>query len=201
MLKKSIALVVFSISLGITAFAQNARETNAKFKDAQQPAVTADYMAESDLVEDWLKHRLDKEGFGRKSSEKGYDVYKGVSWGRVSSEKLDIYVKVDGKKGKSNVTMMVAKGYDNFVSGAKDGALISKVQDFLNQFGGYVASNQSLLTKEALLKTMEEENKKLLKEKEVREKEMVEFNTILTQKQAAINTEKLQIEELKKGLK
>jgi hypothetical protein len=200
MIRKSIALLGVALMLSASLYAQNARETTAKFKDNPQAAVTADYLADEDFVKEALKEKLAKEGFGKKSSESGYDAYKATNWGRVSSEKLDVYIKVDGRKGKSTVTILAAKGYDNFVSGSKDASLIGKVQEFLNSFNGYVKAKRSLIAQEELVKEMDEENKKMLKEKEELEKKIVEFNTTLTQKQALINTEKLKIEEIKKGL-
>lgn len=200
MLKKSIALVVLTLGLGFSAMAQNARETNVKFNDNQQSAIVADYAADEDFVAEVLKERLVKEGFGKKSSEKGFDAYKATNWGRVSSDKLDIYIKVNGKKGKSTVTMLLAKGYDNFVSSGKDAALVGKAQEFMNSFGAYLKTRIDLQTQEELVKKMEAENLKLMKEKEEMEKKMVEFNTSLSQKQATLTTEKLKIEEIKKGL-
>lgn len=200
MLKKSIVLVVLALGLGCNAMAQNARETSVKFNDNQQSAIVADYTADEEFVAEVLKERLAKEGFGKKSSEKGFDAYKATNWGRVSSDKLDIYIKVDGKKGKSTVTMLMAKGYDNFVSSGKDASLINRAQDFMNSFGSYLKTRTDLKTQEELVKKMEVENLKMLKEKEEMEKKMVEFNTGLSQKQATLTTEKLKIEEIKKGL-
>lgn len=184
----------------MTAMAQNAREINVKFKNAQQPAVIADFMADDDFVEDALKEKLATEGFGKKSSESGFQSYKAVQWGRVSSEKLDVYIKVDGKKGKSTVTILAAKGYDNFISSAKDASATGKIQEFLNSFSTYVNTRKSIATQESMVKKMEDENAKLVKSKEEFEKKLVDMNSAISQKQAQINTEKLKIEELKKSL-
>jgi hypothetical protein len=199
-MKKILMLAAMAVVLQSAAFAQNAREATAKFKDNNQVAVVADFMADADLVEEAMKERLAKEGFGKRSSESGYDAYKGTAWGRVSSEKLDVYIKIAGKKGKSTVTMLVAKGYDNFVSSSKDATVVSGVKDFLNSFGNYVATRKGVMDGEALIKKMEEAQAKMMKEKEALEKKVVEQNTLIQQSQAEMNTQKLKIDELKKSL-
>lgn len=189
------------------ADAQNARETTVKFKDKLQPAIEANYQADENFTEESLKEKLAKEGFGKRSSESGYDAYKATNWGRVSPDKLDIYVKVKGRRGNTTVTMLQAKGYDNFVSGAKDAALVNKVQDFLNSFGNYLRLRKAVLQEEDVVKKMDAEQKKLgdesadmVKQREDLEKKMAENKSAMTQRQVALDTEKAKLEDLKKQM-
>ena len=207
MIKKSyvVAAVAALFLSASVSFAQNARETTAKFKDNLQPAITASYVADPDFVESSLKEKLAKDGFGKRSSESGYDAYKATFWGRVSSDKLDIYMKVNGKRGNATVTMLLAKGYDNFVSGNKDAALVSKVQDFLNSFADYLKTKQAIMQQEDVVKKMDAEQKKLndesadlVKQREALEKKMAENKASSTQKQAMLDAEKAKLEDIKK---
>lgn len=111
-------------------FAQ--QETTVKYNSIDATAFTMSLDAEkenvSNSIEDYLKNT-----FGVKSaSSKGYRVFKGVSWPEVSSEKLDVYYKVDGRKSKSTVTMLVSKGYDNFISNQSDAQAAAGLKNFLS---------------------------------------------------------------------
>lgn len=118
----------------VVAFSQNAKEIKVKLMKDDQPALIATYNAPKDVVEDAIKDRFDKANFGKRKTTKGYSYWKEVSWPEVTSDKLDVYIKVDGKNNESTVTMLVSKGYDNFVSTTSDALLVQKLKDFLASF-------------------------------------------------------------------
>lgn len=117
------------------ATAQNAHEATVKFMKAQQNAIVAEYQYPPDVAENALLEKLDKLGLGRnRSTEKGFYVYKAVNWNDLSTEKLDVYTRVDGKGTQSTLTILVSKGYDNFITSAKDKDMVDKVKAMLNSF-------------------------------------------------------------------
>ncbi|MRG43744.1 hypothetical protein GFS24_01395 [Chitinophaga sp. SYP-B3965] len=145
--------------------AQNASEGAVKIMKAENSAAIATYDYPEEIVEKALTIKLEKEGLGKQRKQQGFLTYKGVSWPEVSSEKLDVYVKVESKKKGAIVSLLAAKGYDNFVSSSSDAATMEKMKQFLNEFATDVASyNDEIEEKEAELekakKAAEEHAKK-----------------------------------------
>jgi hypothetical protein len=141
---KSIALVLAIAATG-TATAQNAHESSIKFNKKSENAVVADFNKSAEVVEAALKDRLEKEGLGKMKTSKGFMSYAGTLWNSVSSDKLDVYFKVEGKKDKSTVSVLVSKGYDNFITSGSDAKTIDNVKAFLNGFVTYTNSYQLTL--------------------------------------------------------
>ena len=190
-----------------TSFAQNAHEGRVKFMKGDQNAIIADYDLPKEVVEDALKERLEKAGLGKKSSEKGFMVYKGTMWTEVSADKLDVYAKVEGKGDKATIVMLVSKGYDNFISGASDAEKVQKVQTFLNSFlkdaKAYqlrlaIAAQEEVVKKaDRTRKESGEDGDKLMKDKEKIEKQIAENKTDQEKKQGGLDSEKKKLDELK----
>ena len=206
---KILAVAVITCNTGFS-FAQNAHEGRVKFMKGDQNAIIADYDLPKNIIEDALKERLEKAGLGKKSSEKGFMAYKGTTWAEVSPDKLDVYAKVEGKDSKSTVTMLVSKGYDNFISSASDAERVQKVQNFLNSFVNDARAYQlrlSIAAQEEVVKKTEKDFKgitddgeKLNKDKEKIEKQIADNKNDQTKKQATLDAEKQKLEDLKKQL-
>jgi hypothetical protein len=203
---KSIALVLAIAATG-TATAQNAHESSVKFNKTNENAVVADFNKPAEVVEAALKDRLEKEGLGKMKSTKGFMSYAGTLWNSVSSDKLDVYFKVDGKKDKSTVSVLVSKGYDNFITSGSDAKTIDNVKAFLNGFVTYTNSYQlglDIKAQEEAIKKAEkaysnsvDNNKDLLAQKEKLEKRIAESNNEQILKQKALDEEKKKLNDLK----
>ena len=188
----SLSLLLILAASG-TLSAQNAREATAKFNKTNPAAVVADYDQPVDLVKTVLKERLEKEGLGKMKSVNGFMRYSGVTWQSVSSDKMDAYFKVDGKKGKSTITVLVSKGYDNFITSGSDARTIENVKAFLNGFGEQVIAYQRALDIEAqeeAVKKAEALQKKAAEQQARLEKEHAE-------KQKALEAEKQKLNNIK----
>ena len=74
----------------------------------------------------------------KKSKQEGFYVFSGVVLPELANEKLDLYFKVDpvndNFSDRSSVTLMVSKGYENFVAKEKDSATFAASEKFLNSF-------------------------------------------------------------------
>lgn len=116
----------------LNVFAQNAHESSVKFEKNDVNAVIADYNRPKSVIEEALKAQLEKEGLVKPDKSKGYIIYKGTNWNRLGKEKADIYFKVDGSKSKATITVLISKGYGNFINAETDPGIIKKAVDFLN---------------------------------------------------------------------
>ncbi len=114
------------------AWGQNAHETEIKFKKAKQNGVVAEYNHSAKDVENTIRKKLADEGFPKLKSSGGFLTLTGVQWNNISKEKLDVYIKVDGNKSKSTASILLSKGYDNFVTSQKDPHTIDNIKGFLN---------------------------------------------------------------------
>ncbi len=196
--------LLLTLAASTTLSAQNAREVTAKFNKANPNAIIADYDQPVDMVKTVLKERLEKEGLGKMKSASGYMRYSGVVWNAVSNEKIDAYFKVDGKKGKSNITVLVSKGYDNFITSATDARSVENIKAFLNGFNDHLAAYQRALDlkaqEEAVKKAEKEQkeiaerNKELQEQKEKLEKKIAEQNNQQVSKQKALEAERQKLD-------
>lgn len=206
---KALSIVTLSIAAQ-TSFAQNAREASVKFMKGQQNAIVADYDLPKEVVEEALKQRLDKEGLGKKGSEKGFSAYKGTTWVNISPDKMDVYTKVEGKGDKSTITLLASKGYDNFVTTATDADKVQKLEAFLNDFIKDARAYQlrlAIAAQEEIVKKAEKDQKntaddgdKLVKEKEKIEKQIADNKTEQSKKETVVATEKSKLEDLRKQM-
>ena len=205
----SLALAI-AITIAGTATAQNAHESSVKFNKNNENAVVADYEATAEVVEGALKNRLEKEGLGKMKTSKGFMVYSGVLWNSVSNEKIDVYFKVEGKKDRATLSVLISKGYDNFVTSGSDSRTIVNVKAFLNSFINDAKAYQlrlSIAAQEKVVKEVEkdmkgsaEDGEKLLRDKEKVEKQIAENKTEQGKKQTVVDAEKKKLEEPKAQL-
>ncbi len=146
-----------------------------------------------------------KKAFNAKStSTKGFKVFRGVSWPEVASDKLDVYYKVDGKRNKNTVTVLVSKGYDNFISGASDPAIADGVKNFMNTIQAKTVSASIANAVATAQKIVDEAQKdydkvakkesELRKSKEKIEKELLDQQKKLADKEKTLNQAKTKLE-------
>lgn len=112
--------------------AQSTQETTVKFDKNNVSALVTEYKRPESVMEDALKLQLDKEGLGKYDKKKGYQAYTNITWRRTGTYSLDLYFKVDGNKNKSTITVLVSKGYNNFINSVSDPEIINKIKEFLN---------------------------------------------------------------------
>ena len=81
-----------------------------------------------------LHEKLQRSGLDEKA-KKGSTSYKGVTLSEISSEKIDVYTKVEeAPNNTSAVYMAVSKGYNNFTNSAADSVITQNTIAFLNSF-------------------------------------------------------------------
>ena len=207
-MRNILPLAVLLVALGGSGLrAQSAREAQAKFNKLPQPALVADYNYPPSVVEAALRTRLERAGLGSGSSSKGFLTYKGVNWPEVSSDKLDLYARVDGKGEKSTVTLLLSKGYDNFISGVSDAVVMERGKTFLATLASAAAAQSlslAIAAQEETLRRAEREQydavkagEQLAKEQESLQKRIAENMAAQTSRQTKVMEEKSKLEGMK----
>ena len=76
----------------------------------------------------------------KKNKQDGFYTFSGVQLPELANQKLDLYFRVDPINGdnnnRSSISLMVSKGYENFVSPDTDSATFLASEKFLNSFVG-----------------------------------------------------------------
>ena len=133
-MKKIIVSIIALVSL-YTLQAQ-AIETKATYNKVAQPAVLAEYIYDAAIVETAITDDLKQRGFGKGKSTKGYNLYQAINFAEISADKIDLYIKTEKKskkeKDRTIVTVLVSKGYDNFVSGTTETAMMTAILNYVN---------------------------------------------------------------------
>ncbi len=209
-MKKTIISIAVLLALGISqiGFAQNAKEEIVRINKQNQNAFTASYDVDKDVLETAVSDYFSKINLGRSKSYKGYNRYEEAVWSEISPDKIDLYSKVDGRNNTSNLTLLVSKGYDNYVTTMSDEEMAIRIKTFLNNFMQYTYEAQNdadiKLSEEALKKAEKDFDKivkdgeNLVKDKEKIEKE-IEKNAAEKEEAAKkVEEEKAKLEALKK---
>jgi hypothetical protein len=165
---KQIFLFAFALlQLGVmSAFTQSA-SSNLNYKGALRPGLVLPLMYKTDIAEQTILAKLKETGykpqmkgnmFSKKNKQEGFYVFTGVQLPELANQKLDLYFKVDPLDGNnslnSSISLLVSKGYDNFVSPETDSATFGASERFLNSFVAETADFQ-------LQKQMDEQKKTL----------------------------------------
>jgi hypothetical protein len=128
-------LFLLCTGFGFYAAAQSVEGTT-DYNKTKQPAVVCEYPYPPALVETILTDDLKQKGFGKGKSSKGFDVYQAINFTEISTDKIDFYVRVERKGRKEKdiaiVTIMVSKGYDNFISGGADASIMQNTMAYIN---------------------------------------------------------------------
>lgn len=140
-MKKIIGLVVL-IAFYAGTQAQSYTGT-ADYKKMSRQAIFSEVPFGEKVTEAAIRDSLEKLGYKPKES-KGFMVYRGVKLSSLSNEPLDIYISVERKSRKekeiSVITMLLARGEDNFVTQGVDPGIIENGKSFLNGFTNYIDS-------------------------------------------------------------
>ena len=143
---KFIALLILLLVGASPAFTQSA-VSSVDFKNALRPALTLPLTFNTKTAEQTTLLRLKETGYkpersgsflNKKNKEEGFYRFSGVVLPELDNQKLALYFKVDPLENvgenRSSITLLVSKGYDNFVSQESDTATFLASKNFLNTF-------------------------------------------------------------------
>lgn len=128
------ALLFLSILVSSLSFAQ-VSSTSAEIDKVQRPALSSIYNYDSKMVGDAVSAHLKDLGIKSGKNLKGWTLYEGALIEKISSNRLDYYIKVEqnGKsKDASVVYLAISKGYGNFVDANSDAELIAKATNWFS---------------------------------------------------------------------
>lgn len=122
----------FAFLCTTTTYAQNVREVAIKMNKVEQKALAADYPYAKGFVTQALDEKFNLAKFGKSKRKSGFDLYSGVSWMEIApADKLDVYVKTEERKGNTTVSILLSRGYDNFLTSTADATQIENLKTFL----------------------------------------------------------------------
>lgn len=208
-MRKLLVSTIFVAGLAFstnTTFAQTA-ETSVSYNKSNANGFVNNINGEKDAVATSLSEYFKKTFDSKSNSSKGYTLYKGVSWPEVSTDKLDVYYKVENKKGNNKVTMLVSKGYDNFISSVTDPQMAEAVKNFMNtieQKAVVVSNANAVLAAQKAVEEAQKEYEKSIKtdeeyrkDKEKLEKKIAEQQKTIGDKEQKLNQAKAALEAAK----
>lgn len=157
-------------------FSQEINETTISFMDGKQTAIEAKYIYSEDVMETVVKNVLEKKKIKKTKSTKGYNLYQSVIFDELTSDIIDFYIKVDGNKTSTTVTILISKGYNNFISSASDASTLKNTKNLCKEFNINAIEehlNREIAKQEEVIKDADkkltksvEKGKDLVKDKE-----------------------------------
>lgn len=158
----------------VPASAQDIRESQVRLGKEDRSAFVATYSYDDEIVQGALEERLKEAGLKRDGRKSGYALYKQETWTDLSTNKLDFYIRVDGRKGKSTLSFVASKGYNNDITSANDPGTAGNIRNFLTameqQINAY-AVKLEIAAKEKAAAEVAKKNKAIKKDLEENEKE------------------------------
>ena len=124
-----IATVIFSNS----SFAQP-RVSTVEYLKTKRQSIVSDFPFSPKTVMNTIEERLEKLGYKAKDA-KDFTVFRGVTLPEIGTGVYDIYFMAEKKSRKDDdnsiVTMMVSKGYENFITEKDDEAIVNNAKIYL----------------------------------------------------------------------
>ncbi|MEO6831856.1 MAG: hypothetical protein ABI378_05935 [Chitinophagaceae bacterium] len=210
-IRNTFILIASALFFATSSFAQTPKAATVRYDKTDRPGLVITYPFSDKIVEAALRNHLDKDGFTKRSSRKGFDIYKAQNWDEISGKLVDVYTNVDGRKGTSTVSLLVSKGYDNFVTAANDSAMFGKMKIFLSSLltdilqvqlrADIDGQNELIKNTERDLSREQDNNKKLLKQKEDIEKDIANSNNKQANITKAIAEQKAKLLDMQSKLK
>lgn len=186
-------------------------EGTTEYNKAKQPAILCEFPYPADMVENTISDDLKQKGFGKGKSSKSFQLYQAINFNDISGDKIDLYVKVEKKSRKekdiSTVTVLVSKGYDNFISGATDASIMQNAMAYINGLKPklektnlelQIAEQEDLVKKEEKkYKNLQNDADDLQKEKKKIEDNIEDNKKALEKQRDEVEKQKLVLESIK----
>lgn len=181
-MKNLLLKIAFSIALmgGInySAQAQNVRETSISYLKQNVNGYVGDYNVPKAELAKIAENYFSKNIKGKRLKNKDFYQYKGVNWSVISLEKGDIYYKIDGNKKTSSMTILVSKGYDNYISSQTDAQLSNELKAFFTAFNQEVDKHfleQRIADQKKVVAQLEKDHKNMLDEEKKLQKKIADI--------------------------
>ncbi len=202
---KTILSLILLISSFMTALSQSV-VTTVEYQKTSRDAIVSEIPFPEKTVANAIQDTLQKLGYKGKES-KGFVVYKGVQMAVLGNETLDLYFSVDRKSRKekeySNVTMMLSRGGDNFLTAAADPGIIRSARTFLESLVTtvvYFDIEQQVAAQEDMVRAAEKKARNLAEDGEDLQKKLNKVNKQIEENAKDQADQKSEIEKQRQAL-
>ena len=182
-----IKIALIAIILPCIAKAQgvNIKEGAMKMGKQKLWAFTATYDYPKDAVIGAMESNLDNANLKRSAKKKGVCTYRAASWPSISNNKADYYYKAKGSKGRTMLSLVASKGYDNYVTSSNDAEIAGNITRYLQNLDVQIATALKIKAKEEELKQIKGNNDALARQnaeaKKAEDKKVQEINALKQQ--------------------
>ena len=197
---KKICLWSIMLSIAIASKAQS-RTSTVEYAKVNRQAIINEIPFSEKTVRNAIEDKMGKSGYKSKEM-KGYNVYRGVKLSEIGADSYDMYFMVDKKSRKdkdaSIITLLLTKGFDNFVSDSTDATVINNAKKYMNNIKLMIGAydlEQQILDQEESVRKAEKKKADLLEEADNYQKKL---KTLQDDIEKNIETQKTQQTELEK---
>jgi hypothetical protein len=213
---KIISILTFLV-LGTISLMAQSTASNVEFKKSLRPALTLPLPFNPETAEQTILAKLKETGYkpsksggflNKKTKEEGFYKFPGVVLPELANQQLDLYFKVDrldnDSSNRSAITLLVSKGYDNFVSDSSDSSMFLAAENFLN---GFVENtnvyniNQKLDKQKQDLATSEKKWSDVRDRQTQAKRKITELESELKSLQEEEQLQQQEVEKLRSGVK
>lgn len=124
-----------AFALLVTVAGAQSTTATVEYLKVNRQAVVNDVPFPEKTIRDAIDNKMEQLGYKGKES-KGFMVYKGVRLAELGNDSYDLYFMADrvSRKNKENstLTLMISKGFDNFVADSTDTGLINNAKKYLD---------------------------------------------------------------------
>ncbi len=192
--------LAFALSYYSAAIFAQAKPVSTTIEKENRNAVMIEISQPVGITTDALEQKLKRAGLNEKIRN-GTANYKGVVLSEISSDKVDIYTKIEqGPNNTSVVYMAVSKGYNNFTNAAADSSVTINVEAFLNSFvkdANNYSADVGIGNQLKVENKSQNEYQKLLDEQKDLEKKKAKIDIRLIEIQNELNTRKIDLDKQK----
>jgi hypothetical protein len=202
---KYIKIISLTAAIIFSGFLLHAQPTEASvmIDNENRNAVTITIDQTDKITGDALQQRLERSGLKTKEKN-GVMAYKGIILSEISTEKIDLYTKVEkGPNNSSVVYMAVSRGYNNFTNSGADSIITQNVKTFLVSFVKDANDRSADLGISNQINDVNKDQKaiqKLLDEQHDLQKKKTNIETRLTEIQNELDQKTIEINKKKSGL-
>lgn len=199
-------LILFVNFLPLVLFAAAQSFGELEWQKTKIPATIIEIPQSASATEAAIKQKLAQLGYNGKET-KGVTVYKGVRIPEISSETVDLYLKVERKSRKEKdeavVYFAVARGYENFAKHDSDAGFIKGIHTYTANFNGWAeaeALEREIKGQEDKLKSAEKKADDLQNESESLQKRLKKLQDDIEENKKNIEKQKAEVENQRKAL-
>ena len=207
-MKKLLPLLIL-LSISISGLTQSYTGT-VEYQKALRQAVINNIPFPEKVVSGAIEDTMQKMGYKGKEA-KDFTVYRGVKLPEFNNIPLDLYFMVDRKSKKekenSTVTLLLSKGFDDFITQAVNPELIEKAKvymDSLRNIIGYYELEQQIAEQESVIKDNAKKSTNLVEEAADLQKKVKKLEKDIennTKEQANMKTETEKQQQILETLK